>query len=417
MSRHDFDYDGYAAHRHQMPLWQYGGYAFAVAATLCLAAANVAWAWSLPDGVYRYVMIAVSVAADIGAPCALMAMMHYQGEGDPGSALAAFVVWAFCGYAEVHGAEVWLKSNSFVIASPAMKAGEAQQAAAAELETETANLIEIRGLLARERRRSRLEHLQRREKAALERIDALKPQTFAATVEPARSQYVGNELALAFALWLLSQVAWRMAVGRLHGSAQTASRGAPSGRSPVQTVRDVDDAELSGRLVSETKPRCLMDTSDSPSDTSMDTLPCVSDTLSDGHSGHPDGPSSPPRGGGQLVVRTKKDTVQKASGRSAPRPRLEVVRTPKSASDDQTAFRPDTVDGVAASDTPDTVDAVSLRTVPDGMTADQHQRICDYHAAGFSIRKIAAETGVIKWRVEAVIRGLKENATKGREKG
>jgi hypothetical protein len=208
----------------KFPLWRYGAYAFAVAATLCLAAANVAWAWSLPDGVYRYVMIAVAVAADIGAPCALMAMMHYQGEGDPGSALAAFVVWAFCGYAEVHGAEVWLKSNSFVIASPAMKAGEAQQAAAAELERETANLIEIRGLLARERRRSRLEHLQRREKAALERIDQLRPKTFAATVEPARSQYVGNELALAFALWLLSQVAWRMAVGRLHGTGRAAVR-------------------------------------------------------------------------------------------------------------------------------------------------------------------------------------------------
>ena len=45
-----------------MQLWRYGAYAFAIAATLCLAAANVAWAWSLDDGVYRYVMIAVSVS-------------------------------------------------------------------------------------------------------------------------------------------------------------------------------------------------------------------------------------------------------------------------------------------------------------------------------------------------------------------
>jgi hypothetical protein len=151
------------------PLWRYGAYAFAIAATLCLAAANVAWAWSLPDGVYRYVMIVAAVGADVGAPCALMAMMHYQGQGDPASALASFVVWAFCGYAEVHGAEVWLKSNSFVIASPAMKASEAQQAAAAELETETANLAGIRRLLATERRASRLDRLQRREKAGVPR--------------------------------------------------------------------------------------------------------------------------------------------------------------------------------------------------------------------------------------------------------
>ena len=94
-----------------MQLWKYGAYAFAIAATLCLAAANVAWAWSLDDGVYRYVMIVVSAAADIGAPCALMAMMHHHGDKDPTSALAAFVVWAFCGYAEVKGAEILVESQ------------------------------------------------------------------------------------------------------------------------------------------------------------------------------------------------------------------------------------------------------------------------------------------------------------------
>jgi hypothetical protein len=213
------------------PLWRYGAYAFAIAATLCLAAANVAWAWSLDDGVYRYVMIVVSVAADVGAPCALMAMMHYQAESDPTSALAAFVVWAFCGYAEIKGAEVWLRSNSFVISAPALKATEAQKAASVELEAEAVNLTEIRKLLASERREAKLDALQRREKASLERLEKLRPQTFVANVEPARSQYVGNELALAFALWLLSQVAWKMAIGRMHG---TKSR---SDKTTVLTVR------------------------------------------------------------------------------------------------------------------------------------------------------------------------------------
>jgi hypothetical protein len=217
------------------PLWRYGAYAFAIAATLCLAAANVAWAWSLDDGVYRYVMIAVSVAADIGAPCALMAMMHYHGEKDPTSALAAFVVWSFCGYAEVKGAETWLKANTFVISAPAIKATEAQKAASVELEAETANLAEIRKLLAGERREVKLDALQRREKAALERLEKLRPQTFTTSVEPARSQYIGNELALAFALWLLSQVAWKMAIGRMHGSKMNSDHG--TARPVVPTVR------------------------------------------------------------------------------------------------------------------------------------------------------------------------------------
>jgi hypothetical protein len=222
------------------PLWRYGAYAFAIAATLCLAAANVAWAWSLNDGVYRYVMIAVSVAADIGAPCALMAMMHYHGDKDLTSALAAFVVWAFCGYAEIKGAEIWLKANSFVLSAPALKATEAQKAASADLEAETANLAEIRKLMAGERREARLDALQRREKASLERIDRLRPQTFTPGVEPARSQYAGNELALALALWLLSQVAWKMAVGRLHGAGRVAVRPAKPA-SPVWRVLARDE--------------------------------------------------------------------------------------------------------------------------------------------------------------------------------
>jgi hypothetical protein len=207
------------------PLWRYGAYAFAIAATLCLAAANIAWAWSLEDGAYRYVMIGVSVAADVGAPCALMAMMWHHAAKDPASALAAFVVWACCGYAEVRGAEVWLKVNSFVLSAPVVKANEAQKAASAALASETANLADIRRLLASERREVKLDNLRQREKGALALIETLRPQTFAAGVEPARSQYAGNEQALAFALWLLSQVAWRMAVGRLHGAPRVVVHG------------------------------------------------------------------------------------------------------------------------------------------------------------------------------------------------
>jgi hypothetical protein len=219
----------------KMQLWKYSAYAFAITATLCLAAANTAWALSLEPGVYRSVMIAVSLAADIGAPTGLIAMAYYHGEKDTLSVVAACVIWAVCSFAEVKGAETWLKANAFILAAPATKASEAQKSASVELEAETANLSEIRKLLASERKEVKLDALQRREKASLERLEKLRPQTFTATVEPSRSQFEGNELALAFTLWLLSQTAWRMALGRAHGSKMNGDQGTPN--PVVLTVR------------------------------------------------------------------------------------------------------------------------------------------------------------------------------------
>ena len=338
----------------QFPLWRYGAYAFAIAATLCLAAANVAWAWSLDDGVYRYVMITVSVAADIGAPCALMAMMHYHGDKDPTSALAAFVVWAFCGYAEVKGAEIWLKTNSFLLSAPALKATEAQKAASADLEAETANLAEIRKLMAGERREARLDALQRREKASLERIDRLRPQTFTPGVEPARSQYAGNELALALALWLLSQVAWKMAVGRLHGVARATVPPAKPASRPAGLVRFALAREPGGE----------------PDEPLLELV----------------GPDQP-RGQDQHLDVVLKDTVSEPAShvaRSVARPRLALVR-------DEPASAP--------------------RHEP-GEPADAFARkVLDYDKAGFSARQIAKQLGCGRTKVQNILKQKKPVTT------
>jgi hypothetical protein len=218
-----------------MHFWKYSAYAIATAVTLCLAAANTAWAMSLDSGTYRTVMIAVSMIADIGAPTGLVAMIHYQGDRDPLSAIAACILWVVCSYGEIKGAETWFKANTVTLEAPALKATEAQKAAAAELETETANLADIRKQLASERREVKLDALQRREKAALERLEKLRPQTFTTSVEPSRSQFEGNELALAFTLWLLSQAAWKMAIGRMHGTAHPTVQRTPD--PVVLTVR------------------------------------------------------------------------------------------------------------------------------------------------------------------------------------
>jgi hypothetical protein len=200
----------------QFPLWRYGAYAIATAVTVALATANVAAAWALDDGAYRTVMIAVSLTADVGAPIALVAMMYYFHGHNPVAVLASLIVWAFCAYGEMNGAETWLKANSVTLSAPALKATEAQRAASAELETETGNLADIRKQLAGERREAKLDALQRREKASLERLEKLRPQTFTPSVEPPKLQFVGNERALAFALWLLSQAAWVMALGHAY---------------------------------------------------------------------------------------------------------------------------------------------------------------------------------------------------------
>jgi hypothetical protein len=217
------------------PLWRYGAYAVATAVTVVLATMNAASAWTLDAGVYRYLMITVSLLADVGAPVALVATTYYFRHSDPFAATASLIVLAACSYGEIAGAEVWLKSNSFVISAPAQRASEAQKAAASELEAETTNLTEIRKLLASERREIKLDSLRQREKAALERMERLRPQTFAANVEPPRLQFVGNERALAFALWLLSQAAWVMAMGRVHSAGERAPMG--KGEPVTLTVR------------------------------------------------------------------------------------------------------------------------------------------------------------------------------------
>jgi hypothetical protein len=345
------------------PLWRYGAYAFAIAATLCLAAANVAWAWGLDDGVYRYVMIAVSVAADIGAPCALMAMMHHHGDKDPTSALAAFVVWAFCGYAEVKGAEIWLKTNSFILSAPALKATEAQKAASADLEAETTNLAEIRKLMAGERREARLDALQRREKAALERIEKLRPQTFTPSVEPARSQYAGNELALAFALWLLSQVAWKMAVGRLHGVAHATVPPAKPASRPAGVVRFA--------VARDEPPGAPGREPDEPVHEPL--LELV-------------GPDKP-QGQKQHLDMDHKDIIPESANclaREAARPRLALVR-------DEPADKP--------------------RHEP-GEPADAFARkVLDYDKAGFSARQIARQLGCGRTKVQNVLKQKKSSTT------
>ena len=204
-----------------MQVWKYGAYAFAIAATLCLAAANVAWAWSLDDGVYRYVMITVSRGGRHRR--ALRAHGHdaLSRRQRPRLGAGGLRGLGVLRLRRGQGRRGLAANQHLRPFGPALKASEAQKAASADLEAETANLAEIRQLMTGERREARLDALQRREKASLERIDRLRPQTFTPSVEPARSQYAGNELALALALWLLSQVAWKMAVGRMHGAQRT----------------------------------------------------------------------------------------------------------------------------------------------------------------------------------------------------
>ena len=374
------------------PAWRYGAYALAVAVTLSVATANVAWAWGLDDGVYRYVMITVSVCADVGCVIAFLAMHHYFAESDPASVCACLLIWLACGYAEIKGAETWFRSNTFYVSSPSAKAAEERNVAVLDTAREEENLSSIRKSLASERRESIRDDLHKREKESLSRIDKLRPKTFSTNVAPVATQYDGKELLLSFALWLLSQAAWRMAIGRKKTSAQEDSH-------PLSVaVRRTDD--LSGQ------PR----TRDADSRTQTAGQPdklALSAPLSE-LSGQTDSvgqrpPDSPDKGAdnSQCVEKTMADTVRTQQEPLSGRPCLSVVsgQTDKSVR-------------TAGHGQPDT-DSRTRTAGQSGALSDFERRVSDLRKAGFTVRQIVEKTGEKKHAVEGAMKAIKARTTSG----
>jgi len=334
----------------------------------------------------------VSVAADVGAPCALMAMMYHHGDRDPTSALAAFVVWAMCGYAEVRGAETWFRSNTFMVSSPSAKAAEEKRVADLDAAREEMNLSEIRKQLSVERREVRLDDLHKREKESLSRIEKLRPRTFTTNIAPVATQYDGNELYLALALWLLSQAAWRMAIGRKREPAKG------GGRPLSVVVRRTED--LSGQAR----------TNDADSRTRTAGQPdkrALSAQFSD-LSGQPDSAGqrlldSPDNGAdnSQHVEKTIADTVRTQQDALSGRPCLSLV-----------SGQPDNSVRTARHGQPDT-DSRTRTTGQTGALSEFERRVSDLRKAGFTVRQIVEKTGAKKHVVEGAMKAIKSRATLG----
>lgn len=415
------------------PIWRYGAYAFAIAVTACLAVANVAWAWGLDDGVYRYVMIAVSVTADVGAPCALMAMMYHHGNSDPTSALAAFVVWAMCGYAEVRGAETWLRSNMFMVSSPSAKAAEEKRVADLDTTREETNLSEIRKQLSVERREVRLDDLHKREKESLSRIEKLRPRTFTTNIAPAATQYDGNELCLAIALWLLSQAAWRVAVGRAQRAPKTPRPDSPPLLDPeaialARAFMEARDKPLAFRPHPIEGPRVLAVLEDKTGETRhRDTEARQIETpRQDTETRHRD--TETPR---HVQDTQAPETKEKDTEAPTRQDSVSPVSRDKTDQDDETRQRnSETAERDAARQQDETArqqDETARHPDRDGKTgprlvalpspADEKtelkRKVAELSRAGVSVRQIASRLGVDKGVVERLRRDLRITTTSG----
>ena len=231
-----------------MEAWRYGVYAIAIATVGALGAMNIAGAMTWSGYWERRVMIGVAVCIDSGSVLFLLAALAFHRARSPAYVAIALLAWGFCGYTEVKGAEEWLKYNSYRLGAPARKEAESRGQAQEAMESEKAELDSVRSQMkaitasvassnGRRRRRGRedkagtLDRLEKREAAILERMAALRPKTAASAAPPAGNQWVGNELLLACALWLFSQISWSLASGRTDGGTdgRTLSGQPPSG--------------------------------------------------------------------------------------------------------------------------------------------------------------------------------------------
>jgi len=406
-----------------MEAWRYGVYAIAIATVGALGAMNIAGAMTWSGYWERRVMIGVAVCIDSGSVLFLLAALAFHRARSPAYVAIALLAWGFCGYTEVKGAEEWLKYNSYRLGAPARKEAESRGQAQEAMESEKAELDSVRSQMkaitasvassnGRRRRRGRedkagtLDRLEKREAAILERMAALRPKTAASAAPPAGNQWVGNELLLACALWLFSQISWSLASGRTDGGTdgRTLSGQPPSGgltvigrAVPDSGARTITDSRTDasgqfrtdGRTAGQTLPDSSGQTAGQPDSGQFRTVP----------DRRPDS--------GQRLVRKGKDTVRPPV-RTAPPIKLSVVRT-----DDQTEDQ--TEDGSGQPDSgqiqtagqPDS----GRQTAPDA----EEQMVIDHLKAGFSIRQVAEKTGMSKWRIEKIKREtFKNDSTKSR---
>jgi hypothetical protein len=378
------------------PALKYGLYGAAVVVIGCLAYMNVAWALAIPEGPFRYIMIAFSLTADVGAPMLIATFKSYHQMGKMVNATGAVVLWlVFCGI-EIGGATEWLKINTAAIESPADVSERAIQEAQKDLEAERGSLKAIKDRMLSERKESKIAELRIDRDASQKRINELSAKAGAARVAKLQNWFFGKEVYLAVLLSVVGQYLVSLAMGVENPKNQHARTALdPEILEAIEMLRGLSQHPLKVRHMPDA---VLLE--DKTEHVSLEQ------------------------------DRTRQPTRQGA--RQQPTKRLGDVSQDSSQTIEKTREDTVSIDGVPqqdgqclaapANEMPDTgqseTGVVLLsrferdRGAPEQDSFDR--RVSDLRKAGFSIRQIVTKLGCTKGQVEAASRRLEKNTTKGR---
>lgn len=194
--------------------WQYLTAAIAVLATGVLAATNVmAAVQGTDDGLWRWIMISVSVAADLGLVGFLLAMAEHHKLGNAAAVFLAFTVWAACGAYTGLSSTRWLEGQFHAMLDP-VEANAARINAGLALEQahlDAANVVALNATTQLKRDSAKVDA-----DATRKRIAVLEAKKWPATVVAAptvKHIFIGYEWVFPLAALCISQVAWFVTFG------------------------------------------------------------------------------------------------------------------------------------------------------------------------------------------------------------
>jgi hypothetical protein len=251
-----------------MRVWRYLTLLIALTATGVLAVTNLAAAAEGTDaGLWRWLMLLISVSADIGLVAFLMAALEHHRAGNIAAVFLSLAVWLSCGLYTGLSSTRWLEGQFHTMLDP-IEANASRINAG--LSSERAHLDAASQVALNATTQLKRDSAKADADATRKRITALEAQKWPATVVAAptvKHVFIGYEWAFPLAALFISQVAWFVTFGSMgqpdsqpNHQQQPTTVGGPSGQ-----------VGLGQRLTAQqpllNKPRLVVDNSnmDQPS--------------------------------------------------------------------------------------------------------------------------------------------------------
>lgn len=227
-----------------------------------LLVTNVLAAWlGADEPLWRAIMVAISIAADLGLIGFLFAMVAHHQNNNGTAVFAAFLVWMACGTYTGISSTRWLEGQFRAMDAPVETQREITsgrlRAIEGKLSAEAANLtaassIALNGRTRLLRRNARSEAAKIRK-----RISELEKRKWKTKVEERKPTHVqhtfrGYEWAFPLAALIVSQVAWYVTFGGIgHGQPPRGERNQPTNQLvdqlTTQPTNVVSFGEVAGR--------------------------------------------------------------------------------------------------------------------------------------------------------------------------